>query len=103
MGTYVNSQESLVSVGGNSNAAIATGSSTTTIKNGPGRLCRIVITAAGTAAFTVYDNTAGSGTALFVSPTSTSVGTIYDLQMPAMVGITVVNVASGPAITVSFI
>jgi len=87
---------------GQFSAAIASGSSTTTIKSGIGRLCRVSITTAGTASFTVFDITSGSGTALFVSPATTSVGTIFDIQMPAQIGITVVNQVSGPAFTVSF-
>src|ERR1051326_2974724 len=81
---------------GQFSAAIASGSSTTTIKSGIGRLCRVSITTAGTASFTVFDNTSGSGTALFVSPATTSVGTVFDIQMPAQIGITVFNQASGP-------
>lgn len=93
--------ETLIGIGQFS-AAIASGATTTTIKSGVGRLCRVVITTAGTASFTIFDNTTGSGTALFVSPASTAVGTVFDIQMPAQIGITVVNQASGPAFTVSF-
>lgn len=93
--------EMLIGIGQFS-AAIASGATTTTIKSGVGRLCRVVITTAGTASFTIFDNTSGSGTALFVSPASTSAGQIIDIMMPAQIGITVVNQASGPAFTVSF-
>jgi hypothetical protein len=94
--------ELLTTYGGQSSAAIASGASTTTLKTGPARLCRIVITTGGTASFTVFDNTTGSGTALFVSPASTTLGTVYDIAMPAQIGITVVNQVSGAAFTVSF-
>jgi hypothetical protein len=93
--------EMLIGIGQFS-AAIASGSSTTTIKSGIGRLCRVSITTAGTASFSVFDNTIGSGTALFVSPATTSVGQVIDIMMPAQLGITVVNQTSGPAFTVSF-
>ncbi len=93
--------ETLVGVGQFS-AAIASGSSTKTLKSGAGRLGRVAITTAGTASFTVFDNTTGSGTALSVSPATTAQGQIIDIQMPAQIGITVVNQASGPAFTVSF-
>lgn len=83
-------------------AAIASGVVTTTIKSGIGRLCRISITAAGTASFTVFDSLTGTGTALYVSPATNAVGTVIDIQMPAQIGITVVNQASGAAFTVSF-
>lgn len=94
--------EALVGSGGQFRAFIASGSSTTTIKSGIGRVCRISITTAGTAAFTIFDNTTASGNAVFVSPTSTSVGQVIDLSFPVETGITVVNVASGPAFAISF-
>ena len=87
---------------GQFSAAIASGASTTTIKSGAGRLCRVSITTAGTASFSVFDNTSGSGTLLYTSAAATSVGTVIDIQMPAQLGITVVNQVSGPAFTVSF-
>ncbi|HEY3768888.1 MAG TPA: hypothetical protein VGN44_09455, partial [Candidatus Angelobacter sp.] len=62
--------------------------STATVKRGIGRLCRIVVTTAGTAAFTVFDSLTASGNAIFVSPTTTSVGTVFDLAVPAQTGIT---------------
>lgn len=95
-------KERLTSYGGQQSAFIPTGPSTTTIKKGIGRICRIVVTTAGTAAFTVFDNIAASGNVLFVSPATTSVGTVFDLAIPAQTGITVSNVASGPALAVSF-
>jgi NADPH-dependent curcumin reductase CurA len=94
--------ETLVGVGGQFSAFIASGASTTTLKKGPGRLCRIVITTAGTAAFNIFDNTAGSGSVLYVSPAATSVGQVIDVQLPAQIGITAVNIASGPAFAISF-
>ncbi len=94
--------ETLSTFGGQFSQAVASGA-TVTLKAAPGRLCRIVITAAGTVAFSVFDNaSAASGTALFTSPTTTAIGTIFDIQLPAQNGITVSNPASGPGITVSF-
>jgi hypothetical protein len=87
---------------GQFSASIASGSNTTTLKSGAGRLCRVSITTAGTASFSVFDNTTGSGTALYVSAAATSVGQVIEIMMPAQIGITVVNQASGPAFTVSF-
>jgi hypothetical protein len=95
-------KERLTSFGGQFSVFIPTGASTSTIKRGIGRLCRIVVTTAGTAAFTVFDNTAASGNVLFASPATTSLGTVFDLSAPAQNGITIVNVASGPALAVSF-
>jgi hypothetical protein len=87
---------------GQFSAAIPTGANTKTLKTGIGRLCRVSITTAGTASFSIFDNTTGSGTALFIGPATTSQGQIIDIMMPAQLGITVVNQASGPAFTVSF-
>jgi hypothetical protein len=94
--------ETLASSGGQFRTFIASGSSTTTIKAGIGRLCRISITTAGTASFSVFDNTSGSGSALFISPASTSAGQVFDIHMPAQIGITIVNQVSGPAFVASF-
>ncbi|MGH7743288.1 MAG: hypothetical protein ACREQ5_00500 [Candidatus Dormibacteria bacterium] len=97
---------SFTTSGGSTTAVIAAGAGTTVVKASPGRLCRITVTTAGTTgAVTFYDNAAsGSGTVLFVVPgSSVTVGTIYDVQMPAAAGITAVAAASGPALTVSFI
>jgi hypothetical protein len=92
--------------GGALTAAIAAGASTTAIKAAPGRVCRAVVTTAGTATdnITIYDNaSAGSGTILAIIPGGTAVGTVIDIQMPAANGIYAVNVASGPAVTLSYV
>jgi hypothetical protein len=95
--------ETLCTVGGQFIKGIAAASGTTTLKAAPGRLCRIVITVAGTASITVFDNaSAASGTVLFISPATTSVGQIFDIQMPAQNGITVSNPASSPGFTASW-
>ncbi len=91
--------ETLSTFGGQFSQAIASGAGTIVLKAAPGRLCRIVVTVAGTIAFSVFDNaSAASGTALFTSPTATSIGTIFDIQLPAQNGITVSNPASGPGV-----
>lgn len=94
--------EVLIGVGGQFSSFIPTGASTTILKRGPGRVCRIVITAPGTAGFTVFDNTAGSGSVIYASPATTSAGQVIDLLFPTQTGITVTNVASGPAFGISF-
>jgi hypothetical protein len=95
--------ETLSTYGGQFSKAIASGAGTVTLKAARGRLCRIVVTVAGTVSFTVFDNaSAASGTALFTSPIATSIGTIFDIQLPAQNGITVSDPASGPGITVSW-
>ena len=95
--------ETLTTVGGQFRQAVASGAGTVTLKTAPGRLCRIAVTVAGTVAFSVFDNaSAASGTLLFTSPTTTTLGTIFDVQMPAQNGITISNPASGPGLTVSW-
>jgi hypothetical protein len=94
--------ETLASSGGQFRTFIASGSSTTTLKVGIGRICRISVTTAGTASFSVFDNTSGSGTVLFVSPATTTAGQVFDISLPAQVGLTIVNQVSGPAFCVSF-
>jgi hypothetical protein len=95
--------ETLTTVGGQFRQAVAAAAGTVVIKAAPGRLCRIVVTAGGTVAFSVFDNaSAASGTLLFTSPTTTNLGTIFDVQLPAELGITVSNPASSPAFTISW-
>ena len=55
----------------------------------PGRLIRIVVTTAmSAAATTIYDNaSAASGTILFVIPASATQGTVYTVDLPAVNGI----------------
>lgn len=59
------------------------------VKNAPGRLIRIVVTTAmSAAATTIYDNaSAASGTILFVIPASATQGTVYTVDLPAVNGI----------------
>lgn len=95
--------EKLVSVGGQFTSTVAVAAANTVIKAAPGRVCRIVITTAGTTAFQIFDNaTTNSGTILYQSPAANSVGTVIDVQMPAQNGITVANTATGPAFTISW-
>jgi len=95
-------KETLSTFGGQYTAFIGVGVSTATVKTGKGRLCRISITTAGTTSLTVFDSLTGSGNVLFVTPATTSVGQIFDIQLPAETGLTVVNTATGPAAVVSF-
>lgn len=84
---------------------IAASAGTTVVKNAPGRVISAVVTAAGTSTdnATVYDNTAGSGTILAIIPGGTyTVGQQVTIDLPAAIGITVVNVASGPGFTLGY-
>lgn len=70
-----------------------------------GRLCRVLVTAAGTGSGSVliYDNaSAASGTIIGALPATVAAGTVYDFDMPAASGIFVVNQTNGPALTVSY-
>jgi uncharacterized protein (UPF0333 family) len=85
--------------------AIAAAVGTTVVKGAPGRLVKVIITTAGTATdnITIYDNaSAGSGTVLGVIAGGGTVGTSISFDMPALNGITAVNVASGPAVVIGF-
>lgn len=86
-------------------AAVAAGAGTTVIKASPGRLLRAVLTTAGTATdnITVVDNAStNSGTVLGVILGGGTVGTVYTFDLPAVNGITAVNVSGGPAATFSY-
>jgi hypothetical protein len=86
--------------------AIASSAATTIVKGAPGRLVNVVITTAGSSSdnATIYDNaTAGSGKILAVIPGGTTLtGAQVQIDLPAANGITVVNVASGPAFTIGY-
>jgi hypothetical protein len=79
-----------------------------TVKSSPGRLMKIVVTTTLTAAdgnLTFYDNAQGqaSGTVLAVVAQGTVAGTIIDVNMPALNGISAngANSAAG-AVTVGY-
>lgn len=83
-------------------AAIATGAATTTVKNAPGRVVNALVTTAGTGGDNATVTDGPSGTVLAVILGSAAVGTQVTIGMPAAVGITVVNVGSGPAFTLGY-
>ncbi len=91
----------LVTLGGKSyqNCAAAAAQ---LVKTGAGRLCRIIVLATGTAAVTIYDNTAASGQPVFIVPASAATGSSYDAQVPCGTGIFVGGVASSPQLLVTF-
>jgi hypothetical protein len=76
------------------------------IKGAPGRLCVIVITAAGAGAGPVlfYDNaTAASGEIIAAIPSGpVAIGSQFPVDLPAMNGIYCAGVASGPGFTVGY-
>jgi hypothetical protein len=84
--------------------AIAAGVATdTVIKATAGRLGKVIVTTTGTAALLIYDNATGhTGTVIGALPASPAVGAVYDFNMPAANGITVLGAAANPAVTISF-
>jgi hypothetical protein len=93
-----------VSVGGRASQAIAAGvSANTVVKSGPGRLARILVTATGTGALTIYDNASGpSGTIIALAPANAAVGMFIDCQAPAANGITVAGNSNNPGVTIFY-
>jgi hypothetical protein len=85
-----------------SNAQVPAGAATTQIKTSPGTIATIVCTAAGTAATSFFDNTAGSGPLLYVTKTTPAVGDIYQINGAALVGITAVGITGSGAFTVYY-
>jgi hypothetical protein len=86
-------------------STVASAAANTVIKAGPGRLLRVLVTTAGTGTGNVlfYDNaTTNSGTVIGMIPATIAIGTAYLFSMPAALGITCQNVASGPVLTVNF-
>ncbi len=91
--------------GGSATVAIAASKSTVTVvKSSTGRLCRVLVTTAGTAVTVlIYDNaSAASGTIIGAFPGTAVAGTMYDFEMPAVNGITVGGAATNPAMTISY-
>jgi hypothetical protein len=60
-----------------------------TVSSAAGRACRVVITAAGTAALAIYDG-----------PSST--GTVYDIQLPVATSIVAVRAANTPGAFITY-
>ena len=91
--------------GGSATVAVAASkSANTVVKASAGRLCRVLVTTAGTATtVSIFDNaTTNSGTIIGMFPGTATAGTVYDFEMPAVSGITVGGASTNPAITVSF-
>jgi hypothetical protein len=97
--------ELLTTTGGKSAVAVAVTTAAQTVKQGAGRLCKVLVTAAGSSqALTIYDNASqASGTIIGVIPSGASAGQVYDFQMPVVNGITCSGSSSNPAVTISFI
>jgi hypothetical protein len=80
-----------------------TAAGTTTLKAGPGRLMTVIVTASAAGVVTVYDNaTTNTGTVLFATPASPAVGTVYNVNLPAVFGITVVAASTPSSVTIGY-
>ena len=77
---------------------------TQVVKASPGRLVKVsVTTVTASAAVTIYDNAStNAGTPLLVIPIAAAAGTIYDVQLPALNGITVASTGATGNITVGY-
>jgi hypothetical protein len=89
---------------GGAKTATVAATASAIISTQPCRLCRVLITSAGTASLVFYDNAAGtaSGVIVGVTPVTTSVGQIYDFNFPTNVGLSAVGQTGSPGVTVSW-
>ena len=86
-------------------ATVASGAGNTVVAKHPSRIRHVLVTTAGTGTGNVlfFDSaTTNSGTIIGVIPATVAAGAIFSFSMPAANGIVCQNVASGPALTVSF-
>ena len=82
--------------------AIPAGAGTYSAKPAAGRVVNALVTTAGTGGDNATVTDGASGTQLAVILGSATVGTQVTIDMPAAVGIVVVNVSGGPAFTLGF-
>jgi hypothetical protein len=80
-------------------AALGAGS---VIKNAPGVLCTVLVTANMSAVVTFFDNTAASGTVIGIIPATATAGQIFAFNMPANIGITSSALANTGSLTVAY-
>ena len=93
----------LVSIGGAITGTVAAGAQAAVVKGSAGRICRVLVTTAGTVATTIYDNAStNSGTVVGVIPAAAVAGSVYDIQMPCANGIYAYAASGGAALTVSY-
>jgi hypothetical protein len=73
-----------------------------TIKNAPGILCTVLVTANMSAVVTFFDNTSPSGTVIGVIPATATAGQSFPFNMPANIGITSSALANTGSLTVAY-
>lgn len=97
--------EEIVTTGGDRVISVPK-NATTVIEAVPGRLCKAVVTTAGTDSGAVQffdDSATAQGTQIAAIPGTVAVGAIFDFQMPFKNGCVCVNPANGPVLAVSVI
>lgn len=80
-----------------------TGIATTTVKSGAGRLHNVCINSGLTAVYTIYDNTAASGTTIAIITNSTTTNVVcaaYNVEFST--GLTIVTTGVGTNITIGY-
>jgi len=85
---------------------VPAGAANTVVFGNPCVLCKVIVQAAGTGSTDtdIFDNaTTNSGTKLFTVPKAAAQASIYDLQIPALLGIVVANDANGPVLNVTYL
>ncbi len=83
--------------------ATSSGNGETLIYTGTGRVCRVCITTAGTASFSLYDGTQSTGgTLIFTSLTNDALGTVKDIGMPFATGLVVKGTTGSAGICIGY-
>jgi hypothetical protein len=77
---------------------------TVVVKPSAGRLLRVIVTTVtASAVATIYDNAStNSGPPLMVIPIAAAVGTIYNIDLPAVNGITIASSGATGAVTIGY-
>ena len=92
-----------VTSGGSNTISVPATNSAVVIKASAGRLVRVLVTTVGTTTTLIYDNaTTASGTIIGVIPANSGIGTIIDLSMPAVNGITAGQTTTSSVFTASY-
>lgn len=75
----------------------------TAIYTGAGRVCKLFVTAAGTASLSIYDGTQSTGgTLIFTTLTNDALGTIKEVQCPVTTGIVLKGTTGSPGVCISY-
>jgi len=93
-----------VTDGGQYSTTVAAGTGGAAVVSAePGRLCKVVVLSSGSAATDIYDNaSAASGTKLFTVPANPTIGTLYNVQMPAANGVFNAGVTNSSQLCITY-